>query len=193
MPPTSEERIVALEAQLADLLASGAHLAPAAPPAVTPSRTVPATMSSLLGVDNFLTMSDALTPDQLELAYNSMFSTEDRSTMKTADKARLVANFVKGTTSKFMAHSTLAGLDNITSIDNLVGFSVQRRELEKLISAISAHDVFHVLKFGSDGEPIDPDTDAGKPVNLLSCTILPSLSNVEASTRFYSKRGTTFQ
>ena len=164
MPPTSEERIVALEAQLADLLASGAHLAPAAPPAVTPSRTVPATMSSLIGVDNFLTASDALTPDQLELASNSMFSTEDCcSTMKTADKARLVANFVKGTTSKFMAHSTLAGLDNITSIDNLVGFSVQRRELEKLISAISAHDVFHVLKFGSDREPIDPDTDAGKP------------------------------
>ena len=84
------------------------------------------------------------------------------------------------------------GLDNITSINNLIGFSVQRRELEKLISAISAHDVFHVLKFGSDGEPIDPDTDAGKPINLLSCTILPSLSGVQASTRFYSQRVTTF-
>ena len=78
MPPTSQERIVALEAQLADLLASsGARLAPVAPLAVTPSRTVPAIMSSLIGVDNFLTASNALTPDQLELASNSMFSTED--------------------------------------------------------------------------------------------------------------------
>ena len=184
------EKIVALEAQIADLLAAGPSTTTVA---ATPSRTIPATMSSLIGVDNFLTASDALTPDQLEFASNSMFSTEVRSTMKTADKARLVANFIKGTTSKLMAHSTLAGLDNITSINNLVGFSVQCRKLEKLISAISAHDVFHVLKFDSDGEPIDPDTDAGKPVNLLSCTILPSLSNVEASTCFYSKRGTTFQ
>ena len=110
----------------------------------------------------------------------------------TPDRYRVFSTHVKGLLQKFKAISTIAGLDKITTIDNLVSFSQQRLSLQKHITSISANDVFYILKFDSNGDVIDPDTPAGAPINLLTTTVLPSLADVEKSTFFYNKRGTAF-
>ena len=88
--------------------------------------------------------------------------------------------------------STIARLNKISTIDNLVSFSQQRLGLQKHICGISANDVFFVLKFDVLGEVINPDSQEGPPVNLLTTTLFPSLQDVERSTRFYNSRGSAF-
>jgi hypothetical protein len=88
--------------------------------------------------------------------------------------------------------STIARLNKISTIDNLVSFSQQRLGLQKHICGISANDVFFVLKFDALGEVINPDSPEGAPVNLLATTLFPSLQDVERSTRFYNSRGSAF-
>jgi hypothetical protein len=121
-----------------------------------------------------------------------VISKADRLRLSASDKSKVYSNFIKGSINKFKASSTIVGLDEISTIENITSFSELRLELQKHITSISVHPVFLILKFDASGILIDPDTVAGAPVNLLSVNSLPSLSDVEKSILFHYKRGSTF-
>lgn len=159
--------------------------------AVSTSGTQPSsagTFSDLLG--DFLSVERT----QTELEYSSMqvISRADRLKLSASDKSKIYAAFSKGTTSKFKASSTIVGLDEISTIENIMSFAQLRLELQKHITGISSHSVFLVLKFDSFGNLIDPDTAQGAPTNLLTASVLPRIEDVEKSTFFHYKRGSAF-
>ena len=161
------------------------------PPSMT--QTTPAAVSTfhdLIGVPDFLSQERS----EVELEHSSMqvISKADRIRLSASDKSKIYANFIKGSINKFKASSTIVGLDEISTIENITSFAELRLELQKHITSISVHPVFLILKFDVLGNLIDPDTAAGAPVNLLSVNSLPSLATVEKSTLFHYKRGSAF-
>ena len=144
----------------------------------------------LIGVGDFLPTERS----EVELEHSSMqvISKSDRLKLSASDKSKLYANFIKGSTSKFKASSTIVGLEEISTIENIISFAELRLELQKHVTSISAHPVFLILKFDGDGKLIDPDSPAGAPTNLLSVNVMPPLSDVEKSTLFHYKRGSAF-
>ena len=105
---------------------------------------------------------------------------------------KIYTTFSKGLSSKFKASSTIVGLDEISTIENIMSFSQLRLELQRHITAVAAHPVFLILKFTTGGSLIDPDTAAGKPVNILSATVLSSLDDVVRSTFYHFLHGSPF-
>jgi hypothetical protein len=65
-------------------------------------------------------------------------------------------------------------------------------KLQKHITSVSAHSVFLILKFEESGALINPDSALGSPINLLSATLMPRIKDIERSTFFHFKRGSTF-
>ena len=132
----------------------------------------------------------------LELVEHSsmqMISKADRLHLTLSDKNKICVSFSKGTLSKFKASSTMVGLDEVSTINNIMSFDQLCLELQRHITSISAHSVFLILKFNNDGTLIDLDTAAGAPVNIvLSATVLPSLVDIVRSTFFHFKRGSFF-
>jgi hypothetical protein len=187
-PTDPIELINALRAELDALKLSTS--VPATPVA-TPKRGTPAaTLSELIGLSDFLPTERSTV--ELENATLQVISKTERISLSSADRTRAHSAHTKGLLNKFKAISTIAGLDRISTIDNLVSFSQQRLGLQKHICGISANDVFFVLKFNTLGEVINPDSPEGAPVNLLTTTLFPSLQDVERSTRFYNSRGSAF-
>ena len=174
----------------AELLALKQLASTSAASRIPAPRTTSSTLSELVGFNDFL--PHERTSIELENAALQIISKDERIALSSSDRSRVFSTHVKGLLQKFKAISTIAGLDKITTIDNLVSFSQQRLSLQKHIASISANDVFYILKFDSHGDVIDPDTPAGAPINLLTTTVLPSLVDVEKSTFFYNKRGTSF-
>jgi hypothetical protein len=129
---------------------------------------------------------------ELETPIMQIVSKAERLRLSATDKGKLYATFVKGSASKFKAASTIVGLEEISTIENISSFAQLRIELQKHITSISVHPVFLILKFDTDGNLIDPDSEAGAPINLLSVNILPPLSEIERSMQFYHCRGSTF-
>jgi hypothetical protein len=163
------------------------------PPTMAHTTIPPAAVSTfhdLIGVPDFLSHERS----EVELEHSSMqvISKADRLRLSASDKSKVYSNFIKGSINKFKASSTIVGLDEISTIENITSFSELRLELQKHITSISVHPVFLILKFDASGILIDPDTVAGAPVNLLSVNSLPSLSDVEKSILFHYKRGSTF-
>ena len=148
------------------------------------------TYHDLIGVPDFLENERS----DVELEHSSMqiISKADRLRLSASDKSKVYANFIKGSTNKFKASSTIVGLDEISTIENITSFSELRLELQKHITGISVHPVFLILKFDDFGNPIDPDSPKGAPTNLLSVNSLPTLSDVEKSVLFHHKRGSAF-
>ena len=130
----------------------------------------------------------------IELEHSSMqvISKSDRLHLNASDKSKLYTSFIKGSPNKFKASSTIVGLDEISTIENITSFGQLRLELQKHITSVSVHSVFLILKFNEVGQLIDPDTPAGAPTNLLSATVLPPLHEIEKSTFFHHKRGSAF-
>ena len=129
---------------------------------------------------------------ELEHSIMQIVSKNECSRLSASDKAKLHAVFVKGSPAKFKGTSTIVGLEEISTIETVSSFSQLRLELQKHITSISAHPVFLVLKFNSEGGLIDPDTPEGAPTNLLSVSILPPVSEVEQTMRFYHRQGSAF-
>ena len=129
---------------------------------------------------------------ELENASMQVISKADRLRLSAADRNKVYTSFSKGITSKFKASTTIVGLDEVSTIENIMSFSQLRLDLQHHITAVSAHPVFLILKFLPDGTLIDPDSSAGKPINILSATILPSLEEIVRSTFFHFRRGTPF-
>jgi hypothetical protein len=73
-----------------------------------------------------------------------------------------------------------------------MSFSQIRLELQKHIYSISTHSVFVILRFDDSGVLINPDSENGKPFNLLTSACLPSLNEIEKSTFHYFRQGTSF-
>ena len=119
-----------------------------------------------------------------------VISKSDCLRLSASGKSKVYANFSKGDTNKFKASSTIVGLDKILTIENITSFAELRLELQKHITCISIHPVF--LKFHEDGNVIDLDSPEGTPVNLLSVDTLPTLPDVEKSTLFHYKGGSSF-
>ena len=144
----------------------------------------------LIGVGDFLSTERS----EVELEHSSMqvISKSDRLKLSASDKSKLYANFIKGSTNKFKASSTIVGLEEISTIQNITSFAELRLELQKHVTSISVHPVFLILKFDDEGKLIDPDSPDGAPVNLLSVNTMPPLSDVERSTLFHYKRGSAF-
>ncbi len=160
-------------------------------PTMTPtSAPVVSTFHDLIGVPDFL--SHERSKVELEHSSAQVISKPDRLRLSASDKSKVYANFIKGSTSKFKASSTIVGLDEISTIENITSFAELQFELQKHITSISVHPVFLILKFHEDGNVIDPDTPEGTPLNLLSVNTLPSLFDVERSTLFHYKRGSSF-
>ena len=158
-------------------------------PTGTPSvRVVVTTFHDLLG--DFLPVERT----DLELENSSMqvISKADRLRLTSSDKNKIYFNFSKGIPSKFKASSTIVGLDEVSTIDNIMSFDQLRLELQRHITSVSVHSVFLIMKFNDDGTLIDPDTAAGAPANILSATVLPSLADIERLTFFHFKRGSFF-
>lgn len=128
---------------------------------------------------------------QVELEYGSMqvISKADRLRLTASDKNKIYTNFIKGITSKFKASSTIVGLDEISTIENIMSFSQLRTELQKHITSVSAHSVFLILKFDETGMLLDPDSPGGTPTNILSASMMPPIHDIERSTFFHYKRG----
>ena len=132
---------------------------------------------------------------EIELEHSSMqvISRADRDRLSASDKNKVYQAFAKGITSKFKATSTVVGLDDVSTIDNIISFAQLRLELQKHITSISAHSVFLILKFDANtNQLVNPDTSDGSPINLLSTNVLPPLSQVEQSTFFHYRRGSSF-
>jgi uncharacterized protein YfkK (UPF0435 family) len=134
---------------------------------------------------------------QIELEHSAMqvISKADRLRLSASDKSKIYSTFIKGTTSKFKAASTIVGLDKISTIENIMSFAQLRIELQKHITSVSAHSVFLILKFehrSAGGALIDPDTPRGSPINLLSASSMPRLEDIEKSTFFHYRRGSAF-
>jgi hypothetical protein len=156
------------------------------PPAV-PSPTS-LTLSELIG--DFLPHERNL----IDLEFNSMqvISKDERTKLNASDKSKLFFMFSKGIPNKFKGNNTIIGLDNASTISNISSFSEQRLELQKHITGIAAHPVFLILRFNPTGMLINPDNPEGKPSNILSSNVLPTLEEVEKSTFFHYKRGTKY-
>ena len=148
----------------------------------------PSTFSELIG--DFLPVERS----EIDLEHSSMqvLSRTDRDRLSASDKNKIYLSFVKGITSKFKATSTVVGLDDVSTIDNIISFAQLRLELQKHITSVSAHSVFLILKFDVDGQFINPDTPLGKPINLLSTNILPPIAQIEQSTFYHYRRGSSF-
>ena len=119
-------------------------------------------------------------------------SKAERLRLSATDKGKLYSAFAKGSSSKFKASSTTVGLEEVSTIENISSFAQLRIELQKHITSVSVHPVFLILKFDAEGTLIDPDSDAGTPINLLSVNILPPIAEIERSMQFYHRRGSTF-
>jgi hypothetical protein len=160
-----------------------------APTGASSVRAVVSTFHDLFG--NFLV---PLERTDLELENSSMqvISKADRLRLTPLDKNKIYVTFSNGITSKFKAASTIVGLDEVSTIDNIMSFDQVCLELQRHITSVSAHSVFLILKFHEDGTLIDPDTAAGAPVNILSATALPSLADIERSTFFQFRRDSLF-
>lgn len=198
--------ISALESEIA-LLRSAGSTAPSIrtiPPATAPtfgtttsvdpsgtgasSTPLSGTLSDLLG--DFLPIERT----QVELEYGSMqvISKADRLRLNASDKSKIYTTFIKGIASKFKASSTIVGLDEISTIKNIMSFSQLRTEIQKHITSVSAHSVFLILKFDKSGTLLDPDSSSGAPINILSASAMPPIHEVERSTFFHYKRGSSF-
>ena len=129
------------------------------------SSTPISSFHDLIGVHDFLSHERS----EIELEHSSMqvISKSDRLRLNASDKSKVYANFIKGSTNKFKASSTIVGLDEISTIENITSFAELRLELQKHITSISVHPVFLILKFDDKGILIDPDTVDGAPINLL--------------------------
>ena len=130
--------------------------------------------------------------DELECLTMQIISREDRENLNASDKGKVYFSFIKGIPNKFIAANTIMGLDDISTIHNISAFAEQRMELQKHITSIGAHSVFLILKFAPDNTLLHPDTPNGKPTNLLAASILPTLLEIERSTYYNLKRGSTF-
>ena len=119
--------------------------------------------------------------NELESGSMQVISKADRLKLSASDKSKIYTTFIKGTVSKFKASSTIVGLDEISTIENIMSFSQLRAELQKHITSVSAHSVFHILKFDPIGNLIDPDSANGTPLNILSASVMPSIADVEKS------------
>jgi hypothetical protein len=109
-----------------------------------------------------------------------VISKADRLCLSASDKSKVYASFIKGVPGeKFKASSTIVGMDEVSTINNITSFAQLRLELQKHITSISVHPVFLVLKFDKEGILINPDTAAGAPTNLrsTSCPPSPTLRN----------------
>ena len=120
-----------------------------------------------------------------------VISKADRLRLTPLDKNKIYVTFSNGITSKFKAASTIVGLDEVSTIDNIMSFDQVCLELQRHITSVSAHSVFLILKFHEDGTLIDPDTAAGVPVNIL-LAVIPSLADIERSTFFHFRRDSLF-
>ena len=129
---------------------------------------------------------------ELENSAMPVISKADRLRLTSSDKNKIYVSFSKGIPSKFKASSTIVGIDEVSTIDNIMSFDQLRLELQRHITSVSAHSVFLILRFNNDGTLIDPDTTAGAPVNILSSIVLSSLADIERSTFFHFKRGSLF-
>lgn len=172
--------------------AAPTQLFPPVPPA---GAAVPPGASTIIGTFGDL-LGDFLPTErtQIELEHSSMqvLSKADRMRLTASDKNKIYNTFIKGTTSKFKAASTIVGLDEISTIDNIMSFAQLRLELQKHITSVSAHSVFLILKFDVSGTLIDPDSALGSPINLLSASNMPLIQDIEKSTFFHFKRGSAF-
>jgi hypothetical protein len=168
-----EEALGALASERPDIAPSSADELPAAS----------GTYADLVG--NYLP-ADRSDLDLTHSVTMQVVTKNERIRMSASDKSKLYAAFVKGSVSKFKAASTIVGVDEISTIENISSLAQLCLELQKHITGISAHPVFLVLKFDPEGSLIDPDTPAGNPTNLLSVNILPPLAEVEQTVRFYS-------
>ena len=159
-------------------------------PAPPQSHPIISNFHDLIGVSDFLVRERS----EVELEHSSMqvISKSDRLRLSASDKSKLYTNFTKGSTNKFKASSTIVGLEDISTIENITAFAELRLELQKHITSISVHPVFLILKFDEAGQLIDPDSPGGAPINLLSINKLPPLSDVEKSTLFHYRRGSSF-
>jgi hypothetical protein len=131
---------------------------------------------------------------ELELEHSIMqiVSKDERMRLSACDKSKLYSVFIKGSITKFKATSTIVGLEEISTIENITSFSQLCLELQKHITSFSAHPVFLVLKFDSEGTLIDPDTQEDARTNLLSVSILPPIAEVEQTMQFYHRQGPSF-
>ena len=132
---------------------------------------------------------------EIELEHSSMqvISRADRDRLNASDKNKIYQAFIKGIPSKFKASSTVVGLDDVSTIDNIISFSQLRLELQKHITSVSAHSVFLILNFDiTTNQLINPDSPLGKPINLLSTNVLPPIAQVERSALFHYRRGSSF-
>jgi hypothetical protein len=121
------------------------------------------------------------TSAELEHSIVQVVSKAERMRLSATDKGKLYATFIKGSTSKFKATSSIVGLEEISTIENITSFAHLRLELQKHITSVSVHPVFLILKFTEDGTLIDPDTPEGASINLLSASSLPSLTLIQKS------------
>ncbi|KAI2489482.1 hypothetical protein MHU86_25099 [Fragilaria crotonensis] len=193
--------ILALESEIALLRRTGST-APSIP-------TAPPVAASTFGSTSIIDSSAPATPfsgafndllgdflpierTQVELEYGCMqvISKADRLRLSASEKNKIYTTFIKGIASKFKASSTIVGLDEISTIENIMSFSQLRTELQKHITSVSAHSVFLILKFDTTGALLDPDSHGGAPTNILSANIMPPIHEVERSTFFHYKRGT---
>ena len=191
----ADEIAIAAQIQLlTDQLAAlrAAHGQPPAESTVRTSTIIDnnaTTFSELIG--DFL----ATERTEIELEHSSMqvISRADRDRLNASDKNKIYQAFIKGIPSKFKATSTVVGLDDVSTIDNIISFAQLRLELQKHITSVSAHSVFLILNFDpTTNQLINPDSQSGKPVNLLSTNVLPPIAQVEQSTLFHYRRGSSF-
>ena len=80
----------------------------------------------------------------LELENSSMraISKADRLRLTSSDKNMFYVSISKGLPSKFKASSTIVGLDEVSTIDNIMSFDQLRLKLQRHITSVSAHSVF---------------------------------------------------
>jgi hypothetical protein len=157
---------------------------------LTKSLPMKGSFYNLIGFDEYLTKERSDT--ELEHSSMQVISKADRLKLSASDKSKIYTSFIKGTANKFKATSTIVGLDEISTIENITSFAELRLELQRHITSISVHPVFLILRFDQAGDLIDPDTPEGAPINLLSINSLPPLCDVEKSTLFHYKRGSLF-
>jgi hypothetical protein len=115
----------------------------------------------LIGINEFLSIERT----DVELKHTSMqvISKADRLKLSASDKSKIYASFIKGTTNKFKATSTIVGLDEISTFENITSFAELCLKLQRHITSISVHPVFLILQFNHDGTLINPDTPEGAP------------------------------
>ena len=194
----AELEAIARAAQIQDLMDQlaafrAAHGQPATENVARASTSVEATNASTFSelIGDFLPTERT----EIELKHSSMqvISRADRDRLSASDKNKIYQVFIKGIVSKFKATSTIVGLDNVSTIDNIISFAQLHLELQKHITSVSAHSVFLILKFDAvTNQLTNPDSALGQPINLLSTNVLPPISQVEQFTLFHYRRGSSF-